>query len=75
MQGVMKWLREAIYGRIPATDDEMRRFTRLTNALSKKIENHACAIAFTPRSTTSFASIRRLRCRQQRRDRPAWGND
>ena len=23
----------------------MRRFTRLTNAFSKKIENHACAIA------------------------------
>ena len=26
----------------------MRRFTRLTNAFSKKIENHACAVA--PRS-------------------------
>jgi len=24
---------------------QMRRFTRLTNAFSKKIENHACAIA------------------------------
>jgi hypothetical protein len=23
----------------------MRRFTRLTNAFSKKIENHACAVA------------------------------
>ncbi len=23
----------------------MRRFTRLTNAFSKKIENHSCAIA------------------------------
>ena len=23
----------------------MRRFTRLTNAISKKIENHACAVA------------------------------
>ena len=23
----------------------MRRFTRLTNAFSKKLENHACAIA------------------------------
>jgi hypothetical protein len=26
-------------------DIAMRRFTRLTNAFSKKIENHACAIA------------------------------
>jgi hypothetical protein len=37
----------------------MRRFTRLTNALSQKVENHAAASRSTTSTTTSGASIRR----------------
>jgi hypothetical protein len=37
----------------------MRRFTRLTNALSKKLENHATTVAYTSCITTLLASIRR----------------
>lgn len=38
----------------------MRRFTRLTNGFSKKVENQPYAVTFhcTARSTTSFASTR-----------------
>ena len=37
----------------------MRRFTRLTNAFSKKLENHAHAVALYGSGTISCASIRR----------------
>ena len=39
----------------------MRRFTRLTNAFSKKVENHAAAIALHSMYYNSSASIRRSR--------------
>jgi hypothetical protein len=38
----------------------MRRFTRLTNAFSKKIENHAHAMALFTTCYNSSASIRRF---------------
>ena len=40
---------------------QMRRFTRLTNAFSKKVENLACALASTSRTTTSAVSIAQSR--------------
>lgn len=36
-----------------------RRFTRLTNAFSKKFENHAHMVAIYASGTTSFAFTRR----------------
>ena len=41
----------------------MRRFTRLTNAFSKKIENLTAAVSFTSCTTTSAASTRPSRRR------------
>ena len=37
----------------------MRRFTRLTNAFSKKLENHAAMVALYLCTTISRVSIRR----------------
>ena len=45
----------------------MRRFTRLTNAFSKKLDNHIYALAIYFAFTTSFASTRRFGCRQRLR--------
>jgi hypothetical protein len=43
----------------------MRRFTRLTNAFSKKVENHAHSVALFAMYYISFASIRRYGPRQR----------
>ncbi len=43
----------------------MRRFTRLTNAFSKKLENHTAAVSLCIISTISSATTRRYGSRLQ----------
>jgi hypothetical protein len=42
---------------ISAAGTDMRRYTRLSNRFSRKIENHAAAVALTISRTTSSGFI------------------
>jgi hypothetical protein len=57
----------------------MRRFTRLTNGFSKKIENHACAVALHAmyyKFVRMHQSLKKLTPAMGRwRNQPPFGND